>query len=290
MVLLAPKNGTSTDLPGPIPSSYRSNRQLIRRYCSSSAAVPPREPAGPVALKSASPGLSPVVSQSGPPPERKKRRAKRSEEERIDFFRTDPNVAQFEPYRVLCACCNKWIRLRSNSSYCSIPWEAHRKSCLAKKSCARSTLRSGVYTKSSFHFHSTQSEALQGMITTYPQFRYRDRDRVFCDCCESWVFVGEQDTSQATSQWNKHKATCQKTSSASHSGSTSGHMPTGPRYVHLASKFFLPSQLTCYASTTYPVPAAILLRCVPKNPGSLQSPYRTITKSVAGMPIKELLL
>lgn len=65
--------------------------------------------------------------------QRKKRRPKRSEEERINFFRTDPYVAQFEAYRVLCAGCDKWIRLRSNSSYCSIPWEAHRKSCLAKK-------------------------------------------------------------------------------------------------------------------------------------------------------------
>ena len=67
--------------------------------------------------------------------QRKKRRPKRSEEERINFFKTDPYVAQFEAYRVLCAGCDKWIRLRSNSSYCSIPWEAHRKSCLAKKGC-----------------------------------------------------------------------------------------------------------------------------------------------------------
>ncbi len=38
-------------------------------------------------------------------------------------------VAQFEPYRVLCASCDKWIRLRPNSTYSSIPWDAHRKSC-----------------------------------------------------------------------------------------------------------------------------------------------------------------
>ncbi len=34
---------------------------------------------------------------------------------------------------MLCASCDKWIRLRPNSTYCSIPWDAHRKSCLAKK-------------------------------------------------------------------------------------------------------------------------------------------------------------
>ena len=66
-------------------------------------------------------------------PPTKRRRAKRTEEERIHYLRSDPYVAQFEAYRVLCASCHKWIRLRPNSTYCSIPWDAHRKSCLAKK-------------------------------------------------------------------------------------------------------------------------------------------------------------
>lgn len=66
-------------------------------------------------------------------PQAKRRRAKRTEEERIDYLRSDPYVAKFEAYRVLCASCDKWIRLRPNSTYCSIPWDAHRKSCLAKR-------------------------------------------------------------------------------------------------------------------------------------------------------------
>ena len=66
-------------------------------------------------------------------PPTKRRRAKRTEEERIAYLKNDRYVAQFEAYRVLCGSCNKWIRLRPNSTYCSIPWDAHRKSCLAKK-------------------------------------------------------------------------------------------------------------------------------------------------------------
>lgn len=66
-------------------------------------------------------------------PPAKRRRAKRTEEERIDYLKSDPYVSEFEAYRVLCASCDKWIRLRPNSTYCSIPWDAHRKSCLAKK-------------------------------------------------------------------------------------------------------------------------------------------------------------
>ena len=63
----------------------------------------------------------------------KKRRAKRTEAERIEYLRSDPYVAHYEAYRVLCGSCNRWIRLRPNSTYCSIPWDAHRKSCLSKK-------------------------------------------------------------------------------------------------------------------------------------------------------------
>ncbi|KAF7350481.1 hypothetical protein MVEN_01353700 [Mycena venus] len=89
--------------------------------------------AGPSSSSSSNPNASfgTVYAQNGPPV--KRRRAKRTEEERIDYLRSDPQVAQFEAYRVLCANCNKWIRLRSNSTYCSIPWDAHRKSCFEKR-------------------------------------------------------------------------------------------------------------------------------------------------------------
>ena len=77
---------------------------------------------------------TPVAAAAGDgAPAPKRRRAKRTEEERIEYLRSDAYVARFEPFRVLCAACDKWIRLRPNSTYCSIPWDAHRKSCLAKK-------------------------------------------------------------------------------------------------------------------------------------------------------------
>lgn len=85
--------------------------------------------------------LPPVITPGAPAnpsePPTKRRRAKRTEDERIEYLRADPYVAQFEPYRVLCGACDKWIRLRPNSTYCSIPWDAHRKSCLAKKGYVR---------------------------------------------------------------------------------------------------------------------------------------------------------
>ena len=74
-----------------------------------------------------------VKAPSHPVP--KPRRVQRTEDERIEYLRAHPYVAKFEAYRVLCALCGKWIKLRRNSTYCSIPWDAHHKSCSAKKMC-----------------------------------------------------------------------------------------------------------------------------------------------------------
>ena len=93
-------------------------------------------------------------------PPAKRSRAKRTEEERIDYLKSDPYVSEFEAYRVLCASCDKWIRLRPNSTYCSIPWDAHRKSCLAKKMwVVQPFLRSTL-----FHFHFFNLEDRKSVV------------------------------------------------------------------------------------------------------------------------------
>ena len=103
-----------------------------------SSAIEPTASTDPRSSQNASQSTTEVPAdtpsaQPEPQPQAKRRRAKRTEEERIDYLRSDPYVAKFEAYRVLCASCDKWIRLRPNSTYCSIPWDAHRKSCLAKR-------------------------------------------------------------------------------------------------------------------------------------------------------------
>lgn len=100
----------------------------------SPAPEPPKSQARPSGLSTETKAHPSSNSNASAPPS-KRRRAKRSEEERIQYLRSDPYVAQFDAYRVLCASCDKWIRLRPNSTFCSIPWDAHRKSCLARKGC-----------------------------------------------------------------------------------------------------------------------------------------------------------
>ncbi|KAJ2927803.1 hypothetical protein H1R20_g9293, partial [Candolleomyces eurysporus] len=138
-----------------------------REKCSSSTArgVPaPSSAAGAQADVTIYTPESTAQSLAHPPT--KRRRAKRTEEERIDYLRADPYVAQFEAYRVLCASCDKWIRLRPNSTYCSIPWDAHRKSCLAKK----------INNKSAYALDQRNA-----LFTKDPDIRKYDPERVLCN-------------------------------------------------------------------------------------------------------------
>ncbi|RXW12139.1 hypothetical protein EST38_g13715 [Candolleomyces aberdarensis] len=63
------------------------------------------------------------------------RKAKRTEQERIDYLRADPYISQVKKDKVFCVLCKKWIRLKSGGpTYCSQPWDLHKKRCLAGKS------------------------------------------------------------------------------------------------------------------------------------------------------------
>ncbi|KAI5120185.1 hypothetical protein M0805_002653 [Coniferiporia weirii] len=133
-------------------------------------------------------------------PPLKKRRAKRTEEERIEYLRTDPYVAQYEAYRVLCGSCNKWIRLRPNSTYCSIPWDAHRKSCLSKK--ANSNAKSSV-----------AAEGRNAILLGDPDVRRFDAERVMCAHCDRWIPIRADGGFDALQSWHAHREECPETRS-----------------------------------------------------------------------------
>ncbi|TFK37321.1 hypothetical protein BDQ12DRAFT_156071 [Crucibulum laeve] len=132
-------------------------------------------------------------------PPAKRRRAKRTEEERIDYLRADPYVARFEAYRVLCASCDKWIRLRPNSTYCSIPWDAHRKSCLSKKINSKN-----VYAL----------EERNNLFAKDTDVRKFDAERVLCNICDKWLVLPPDDHLQAVQKWIQHRGSCQSAARA----------------------------------------------------------------------------
>ncbi|KAJ4481826.1 hypothetical protein C8R41DRAFT_472670 [Lentinula lateritia] len=132
-------------------------------------------------------------------PPTKRRRAKRTEEERITYLDADPYVAKFEAYRVLCASCDKWIRLRPNSTYCSIPWDAHRKSCLSKK----------ISNKNTYALDERNS-----LFSKDPDVRKFDAERVLCAVCDRWIPINSEDHLQAVQTWLNHRGDCAKRAAA----------------------------------------------------------------------------
>ncbi|KAF8133612.1 hypothetical protein K438DRAFT_1494849, partial [Mycena galopus ATCC 62051] len=187
-----------------------------------------------------------MYTPNGPP--LKRRRAKRTEEERIEYLRADVHVAQFEAYRVLCASCDKWIRLRPNSTYCSIPWDAHRKSCLAKKSNAKN-----VYAL----------EERNNAFAKDPDVRKFDPERVLCGMCDKWLSIPIDDHPAAVQVWLHHRSTCQKTVSALKNSSPGARSPfSRPR----------PSRAPPFAAAPKPAPPPSALLPWPPHPHSLSHP------------------
>ncbi|KAI0075320.1 hypothetical protein K474DRAFT_1709125 [Panus rudis PR-1116 ss-1] len=219
-----------------------NSEQTIRPNCRVSPNAKQHSPTAP------SHTPEPQSDHTGQPPN-KRRRPKRNEEERIAYLRTDPYVAQFEAYRVLCASCDKWIRLRPNSTYCSIPWDAHRKSCLAKrnaKSGNPSDERSSVFAKD-------------------PYVRKFDTERVQCKNCEKWVSLGHSDNMTALQTWNQHRSSCVPNAPSliapSVASSASASIPTidsvPPPSKHLlamvsSAKLPLPANLTALPPSLSP--------------------------------------
>ncbi|KZT25293.1 hypothetical protein NEOLEDRAFT_1241778 [Neolentinus lepideus HHB14362 ss-1] len=167
-----------------------SNHNNTQPESSTSAIrLPPTHPSHiPPAIMGQAPDAPQLLPMSS-----KRRRAKRSEEERIAYLRSDPHVAQFEAYRVLCGNCNKWIRLRPNSTYCSIPWDAHRKSCLARKGPGG---RRGKKPK-----QTPTAAPLDPRVAYFakdPDVRKYEGDRALCNICARWVSL--VDTATAPKQ------------------------------------------------------------------------------------------
>lgn len=210
---------------------------LHRQQCPSS--VQPISVSDPVLYTPESQG-EPVV------PLPKRRRAKRTEDERIEYLRSDPYVAQFEAYRVLCASCDKWIRLRPNSTYCSIPWDAHRKSCLQKK------------TK-----NSSVNEGRKGLFSSDPQVRKFDSERVLCKICETWIQLSPDDDKAAMQTWLHHRTACLQNRPTSSNGapasSTSIPSPSSvpPLSKHLMAMVSSSSQPTAPAQSSAPPPPPV---------------------------------
>ena len=57
------------------------------------------------------------------------RSSRTTEAERRSYLESHPDVAELEPHRVKCRCCDKWLKLSSTQNYALAPWKLHKKAC-----------------------------------------------------------------------------------------------------------------------------------------------------------------
>ena len=54
---------------------------------------------------------------------------RKTEEERIQFFQSQPDCREVEPHRAFCTGCDQWVPLNAVRPYVMRPWLVHRREC-----------------------------------------------------------------------------------------------------------------------------------------------------------------
>ena len=69
---------------------------------------------------------------------------RKTEDERLQFFRSQPECREVEPHRAFCTGCDQWVPLNPNRAYVMRPWLIHRRDC-RRNSLATKYALSPVY-------------------------------------------------------------------------------------------------------------------------------------------------
>lgn len=54
---------------------------------------------------------------------------RKTEEERLEFFQSQPDCREVEPNRAFCTGCDQWVPLNPVRAYIMRPWLVHRREC-----------------------------------------------------------------------------------------------------------------------------------------------------------------
>ena len=54
---------------------------------------------------------------------------RKTEEERLQFFHSQPDCREVEPHRAFCTGCDQWVPLNPARAYVMRPWIVHRREC-----------------------------------------------------------------------------------------------------------------------------------------------------------------
>ncbi|KAI0311478.1 hypothetical protein OF83DRAFT_1150752 [Amylostereum chailletii] len=146
---------------------------------------------------------------------------RKTEEERIQYFRNQPDCREVEPHRAFCAVCNDWVPLNPSLTYTMRPWTLHRKTC--RRGSNTKPLSTSTPSKaadqedepvsdddasviSNKTIRRTEAER-QAYLESDPRAEEVRPQEVLCKTCHEWVKLGSR-RRYALQRWKVHQQRC----------------------------------------------------------------------------------
>jgi len=186
---------------------------------------------------------------------------RKTEEERLQFFKSQPDCRQVEPHRAFCSGCDQWVPLNPTRAYVMRPWLVHRRECRRNSLTAKqentkahdkeeeapdgsegdNDVTSAVQSTSEKSGRFKGEAERQAYLEADPRSEEVRPYEVLCKTCKKWVQLGNK-TRYSLYHWKDHQKRC--------SGSIpSSRVATAERKLKLvndpSAKLFTPTSVQC---------------------------------------------
>lgn len=145
---------------------------------------------------------------------------RRTEEERVFYFKNQPECTDIEPHRVRCIRCGSFVNLGKNRAYTVRPWEVHRAKCDAtvvdaphknntvagNSELDSKDAESSMGLSTNERVYRSESER-KAYLETDEQVEEVQPDQVKCRRCWKWIRLSTKQT-YALYHWRQHRERC----------------------------------------------------------------------------------
>ncbi|KIK50457.1 hypothetical protein GYMLUDRAFT_51165 [Collybiopsis luxurians FD-317 M1] len=135
-------------------------------------------------------------------------RVRRTEEERIEYFKNQPECGSLEPNRVKCTRCQKYVSLGKQTTYNVRPWEKHRAKCDLKPAVEHQASPEATDGGSAATPRTRLTEEeRKGILLADPNIQEVEPEQVLCKNCTKWIRLNNT-TAYDLSNWKQHNRSC----------------------------------------------------------------------------------
>jgi len=146
---------------------------------------------------------------------------RKNDEERLQFFQSQPDCREVEPHRAFCTGCDQWVPLNPVRTYVMRPWLVHRRECRKNSLTTKQVTAKGapdgskgdddvtsvVQSASETPGRSRGEAERQAYLEEDPRSEEVRPYEVLCKTCKKWVQLGNK-TRYSLNHWKDHQKRC----------------------------------------------------------------------------------